>query len=322
MSHDSTTASGRTGSLRVLAGASLAMLASLVGCASKPQSFATPEAAVGSFVSALRSDNQDELKKILGPSADEAISSGDDVADDNAREEFLRAYEQRNRLVPDGKGWMTLEVGTNLWPMAIPIVKGDNGWYFDTEEGLDELLTRRIGRNELYTIQVCLSVAEAQREYASKDYSGDGWREYAQHFRSEPGKRNGLFWPAAPGEPESPLGEFVAEAAEEGYGPGQKKVDGRMPFHGYYYRILNAQGPAAPGGAMSYLAKDRMIGGFGIVAWPAEYANSGLKTFIVSHHGIVYEKDLGDSTDRIARDMKAFDPGEGWTPSDTSTAPD
>lgn len=299
----------------------LSVGASLVGCASDPAPFATPDAAVDSLVVAMRADNESELNRILGSDSRELLSSGDEVADANGRAEFLRLYDEKHTLTPDGDDYMTLEVGATEWPMPIPVVKGDKGWYFDTPAGIDEMLSRRIGRNELYTIQVCLAIVDAQREYASADVTGDGWREYAQRFNSEAGKKNGLYWAAAPGEPESPLGDLVASATDEGYGYVAKASNEPRPFHGYMYRILTAQGPAAPGGAMDYVAQGHMIGGFGVIAWPADYANSGLKTFIVSHHGIVYEKDLGDDTDRTARGMKTFDPGAGWVPSDTSTAP-
>ncbi|MCC6677423.1 MAG: DUF2950 domain-containing protein [Phycisphaerales bacterium] len=293
----------------------------LGGCASGPRPYATPDAAVDSLVTAMRGGNQSELNKILGPDSRELLSSGDEVADASGRAEFLRLYDTKHRLIPDGDDFMTLEVGADEWPLPVPLVKGGDGWTFDTAAGLDEMLSRRIGRNELYAIQVCAAIVDAQREYASADFTGDGWREYARRFNSEPGKRNGLYWPAAPGEPESPLGELVASATSEGYTGSKQASSGPRPFHGYLYRILTAQGPAAPGGALDFVAQGHMIGGFGVVAWPADYANSGLKTFIVSHHGTVYEKDLGDDTDRIARAMKTFNPEPGWTVSDTSITP-
>lgn len=312
---------GRTVSRALTLGVGLVLAGLLGGCASEPKPFATPDAAVDSLVTAMRAGNEGELARILGPESRELLSSGDEVADANGRAEFLRLYDAKHRLVPDGDEVMTLEVGADEWPLPVPVVRGDDGWVFDTSAGLDEMLSRRIGRNELYAIQVCAAIVDAQREYASADYSGDGWREYARRFYSEPGKRDGLYWPAAPGEPESPLGELVASATSEGYGGTAQADHGPRPFHGYLYRILTAQGPAAPGGAMDFIAQGRMIGGFGVVAWPADYANSGLKTFIVSHHGTVYEKDLGDDTDRLARAMAKFNPDSGWMASDTSIAP-
>ncbi len=285
------------------------------GCSAPQRTFESPNLAVDALVSAMRADDQKQLEQILGPESRDLLSSGDAVADANGRAEFLKMYDEAHALKSvDGGDEMTIEVGATAWPCPIPLVKGDKGWTFDTAAGLDEMLTRRIGRNELDAIQVCLAITDAQREFAAADFDGDGWREYARTFRSDPGKKNGLFWPTNPGEPLSPLGELAASANAEGY--SAKDGTGPHAYHGYYYRILTAQGPSAPGGAFDYIVQNHMIGGFGIVAWPAEYANSGLKTFIVSHHGVVYEKDLGNDTDRIARAMKTFDPGPGWQPSE------
>lgn len=292
----------------------------LGGCANSPKQFDTPDAAAAALISALRADDRGELDAILGSHSEDVLESGDEVADKVNKAEFLRLYDEQHRLI-DENGAKTLEVGNTRWPMPIPIVARGDGWSFDTEAGLDELLSRRIGRNELYTIQVCLAVADAQREYASADYGGSGMREYARTFASSPGKRNGLYWPAAPNEPESPLGELVADASDEGYSGRKPGEVGPRPFHGYYYRILTAQGPDAPGGRQNYLVRDRMIGGFGVVAWPVDYGNSGLKTFIISHHGVLYENDLGESTDRIARGMTEFNPGKGWEKADTTVVP-
>jgi hypothetical protein len=293
----------------------------IVGCssdhsqrASSPTAtYATAEAAVDALVAALRTDNQDELRRVLGPQSGDLLSSGDAVADANGRAEFLRLYDEKHRLEMQGDDSATLDVGATDWPLPIPIVKDDKGWSFDTPAGLDELLSRRIGRNELSAIQVCLAIVDAEREYAAADVNGDGWREYAQKFNSDPGKKNGLYWPSAPGEPESPMGDLVAHATAEGYSAEGRSAEQPRPYHGYYYRILTSQGPDAPGGTINYIEQGHMIGGFGVVAWPADYANSGLKTFITSHQGRVYEKDLGDDTDRVARAITAFNPAEGWT---------
>lgn len=284
--------------------------AQLGGCASEQKTFPTADAAVDSFVTALRANDQKELKQILGPQSDDLLSTGDQVADANGRATFLREYDEKHRLSEAEDGSMTLEVGPTDWPTPVPIVKDKAGWKFDTAAGIDELLSRRIGRNELDAIQVCLAIVDAEREYAAADFNGDGWREYARQFASDPGKKNGLFWKTAEGEPPSPLGELAAQASAEGY---KRNTSGKpQPYHGYYYRILTQQGPAAPGGEMDYLVKDHMIGGFGVIAWPSDYGNSGLKSFITSHQGIVFEKDLGENTDNIARAMKSFNPDEGW----------
>jgi hypothetical protein len=299
-----------------------AITCGLGGCAADPQPFETPNTALDSLIAALRTDNQEDLTRILGPESRSLLSSGDEVADTNGRATFLRLYDAKHRLVADGDDVMKLEVGETDWPMPVPLVKGESGWYFDTAAGMDELLSRRIGRNELYAIQVIAAIADAERDFASADFNGDGWREYARRFHSEPGKKNGLYWPTTPGEPESPLGSLVASATEEGYTRAkQSNEEEPRPYHGYLYRILTAQGPAANGGAIDYVMQGHMIGGFAVVAWPAEYANSGLKTFTVSHHGVVYEKDLGDDTERIARAMTVFNPDAGWVKSDTSVKP-
>jgi hypothetical protein len=286
---------------------------SLGGCASSgPPSYETPQIAVDTLIGALRSNNSAQLKEILGPDSDKVLSSGDEVADTNGRAEFLRLFDEKHDLTPEGQEKMILNVGKTEWPCPIPVVKGDKGWFFDTVAGQDELLNRRIGRNELFAIGVCDAIVDAEKEYAAADYDGNGWREYARQFKSDEGKKNGLYWPTQPGEPDSPLGELVAGAKAEGYSGAKASGDVSAPFHGYYYRILTAQGENAPGGAIDLVVQGHMIGGFGVVAWPVEYGNSGLKTFITSHHGVVYEKDLGDDTDKLARAMKAFDPGPGW----------
>lgn len=316
MTFDLTATAGRVRTaagarMGIVAALGLGLLGALGGCATDPEPFATPEAAVDSLIVALRASDEPTLEKILGSDARDVLSSGDDVADRNRRADFLRMYDEKHTLARTDDDAATLEVGDTNWPLPIPVVKGDKGWYFDTAAGLDEMLSRRIGRNELDAIQTCLAIADAQREYASKDYNGDGWREYARSFASDPGKKNGLFWPAKEGEIESPLGPLVANAAEEGY---RRSSGERTPYHGYYYRILTRQGPDAPGGSIDFVAQDRMIGGFGVIAWPAEYGNSGIKSFIVSHHGVVYERDLGDGTERTASSMAEFNPGPGWTP--------
>lgn len=298
-------------------GAIALLAAALTGCSTPSKDFESPEVAVDSLVSALRGGDVKSLEEILGSESDELLNSGDEVADVTTRKEFVRLYDEKHALTGDDEV-KTLEIGQDSWPLPIPLVQGDKGWFFDTEAGLDEVLSRRIGRNELDAMQVCMAIVDAQREYASADYTGNGWREYAQKFGSTPGTRDGLYWKSNEGEPLSPLGELAAEAAAAGYTARKDEV-GPRPYHGYYYRILTSQGPAAPGGEINYVVQGHMIGGFGIVAWPADYGNSGLKTFIVSHHGVLYEKDLGNGTDRAAREMAAFNPGDGWVKCDVPT---
>jgi len=270
------------------------------------------EAAVTALVNALRSNDLDAAAEILGSGSQEVLHSGDDVGDRAHIAEFIEAYDARHHLVPAPDGGMNLVVGNDDWPMPIPVVEDGGRWSFDTEAGADELLSRRIGRNELDVVQVCLAIVDAQREYAASDPDGDGVQEYATKFLSEEGKRDGLFWPQRPGEPASPLGPLVAEAVERGYGRNAAQTTGPRPYCGYYFRILQSQGPSADGGEFDYVANGHMIGGFAVVAYPAEYANSGIMTFMVNHRGVVFQKDLGDDTATKARGFTTFSPGAGW----------
>jgi hypothetical protein len=273
--------------------------------------FASPEEAVKALVDALKADNMGELSAIFGPAGKEVLSSGDATEDRAGRERFLKAYETKNALIQDGDAKVVLQIGTEEWPFPIPIVKRGEKWSFDTRKGKEELINRRIGRNELNTIQVCLAYVDAQREYALKDRDANGLLEYAQKFRSDPGKKNGLYWDVKEGEAQSPLGPLFAAAQERGYstkGAGGKPV----PYYGYYYRILTGQGKNAPGGAYDYMVKGNMIGGFALVAYPAKYGSSGIMTFIVNHDGVVYQKDLGKSTEKSAVAMKLFNPDQTW----------
>jgi hypothetical protein len=252
---------------------------------------------------------------LFGPDGEPVLSSGDPVADRAERDQFLERYAEQHRLAAEEPGRMTLYVGSEEWPFAIPVVKADGGWRLDTAAGVDELLARRIGRNELNTIQVCLAYVDAQREYASRDRNGDGLFEYAQRFASEPGTKNGLYWEAGDGEEASPLGPLFAEAQAEGYFTGnpQGRSERRpTPYHGYLFRILTAQGESAPGGAYDYRVGERMFGGFALVAYPAQYGASGIMTFLTSHDGMVYQKDLGDDTAAATRKMTLFNPDNTW----------
>jgi hypothetical protein len=277
------------------------------------RSFSTPEEAVGALIAGIRSDDRAALAAIFGPESEDLVSSGDPVADRSSRERFLAVHDEGNRLVKVGDSEVVLHLGKQDWPFPIPLVKDERGWVFDTEAGLEEILNRRIGENELSTIQVCLAFVDAQREYAFEDQDGDGIREYAQRFLSTPGKKDGLYWVTGEGEPPSPLGPLAAEAAREGY----EVTPGAEPsaYHGYHFRVLRSQGQNAPGGAYDYMAGQDMIGGFACVAYPADYGSSGIKTFVVSHDGVVHEKDLGDETRAAGERMMLYDPDATWTKS-------
>jgi hypothetical protein len=246
---------------------------------------------------------------VLGSDGKAIVSSGDPVADTNIREKFVAAYEAKHAIEREGDGTQTLIIGADDFPFPVPLVNKAGEWQFDTSAGLDEILRRRVGRNELAAIQVSLAYVQAQNEYASLDPGGLGSHVYAQRILSRPGKKDGLYWPTAEGETPSPLGELAAKASAEGYKAGAAP----LPYHGYYYRILTRQGADAPGGAYDYLVSGKMIGGFGLLAVPAEYGNSGIMTFIVNQDGTVYQKDLGVRTAELARKMDSFAPDQTWT---------
>jgi hypothetical protein len=278
--------------------------------ASAQKTFSSPEEAVKAAIAAARSNNDKELLAIFGPQSKEILFSGDPVADKQRRAEFVADYDQANRLSTEGENRILI-VGKQDWPFPIPIVQKGQSWMFDTEKGKQEVLNRRIGGNELFTIQTMLAIVDAQREYAMKDRDRNGLLEYAQKFLSDPGKKNGLYWQAKAGEPESPLGPIIVQARSQGYGGKATTAPG--PYHGYNYRILTAQGKDAPGGAYSYLVKGKMIGGFAVVAYPAEYGNSGIMTFIVNYDGKVFQKNLGPNTAAVAKSMKEYNPDKSWT---------
>lgn len=283
------------------------------GCSLQQERFSTPEEAVGAFAAAVRADNPEEIQRVLGRDSEEIVASGDEVADRQTRERFLDAYDEKNALVTEADGSVTLQVGDDDWPMPIPIVKRWGAWRFDTRRGREEILNRRIGRNEIFVLNVCHAIVDAQREYMAEDRNGDGVPEYARRFISDDGKKNGLYWPTGEDEPQSPLGPLVADAADEGYATTASESGEPRPFHGYYFKMLTSQGSSAPGGVRDYTVEGRMSGGFAVVAWPAEYGNSGVMTFLVNHIGIVYERDLGEQTEEIARPMTTFDPGPEWS---------
>ena len=290
----------------------LGLSTALISCKVMQKEFASPSDAVQALVTAVRADNDKDLLSVLGPEAKELISSGDEVVDRNNKVNFLKAYDEQNRIEPDGDNFL-LVISKNDWPFPIPLVKKGDRWIFDTTSGKEEILNRRIGRNELDTIQTLLAIVDAQREYAMEDRDGDSLLEYARELISEPGKKNGLYWPPEEGEDPSPIGELLANAQEQGYASGESLYT-PWPYHGYFYRILTAQGSNASGGAYDYIVDNRMIGGFAVLAFPAEYNNSGVMTFVVNHDGVIYQKDLGENTLELAKDMILYDPDETWTP--------
>ena len=270
--------------------------------------FTSPEEAVSALVTAAKASDEKTMLAILGPSAKPLVASGDPVADREGMERFVARYEESHQITHPSDTQAVLEVGKKAWPFPIPLVKDEAGWRFDTAAGQEEMLNRRIGNNELSAIQACLAYVDAQREYYTRDPDGDALLHYARHLQSTQGKRDGLYWPTASDEPESPLGPFFAQARAEGYAMGKPS-----PYHGYLFRVLEEQGPHAEGGAYSYLAKGKLMGGFAMVAYPAKYGASGIMTFLVNHDGVVFEKDLGPRTAELARKMKRFDPDPSWT---------
>lgn len=268
--------------------------------------FTTPEAAVDAFVSAIEKKDKQALMTILGSEGEKLLSSGDAIADAADREDFLQAYRNKHAIIAEGE-LRILNVGVNDWPLPIPLASQGGKWYFDTEAGAEELINRRIGENELGAISAAHGFVAAQQEYASEGRDGDEAGVYAVKIISDPGSRNGLYWETSEGEPESPIGPFVAAAAAEGY-----DADTAEAYHGYRYRMLYKQGGNAPGGAREYFKNGRLTDGFALLAWPAEYGASGMKTFIVNQDGVVYEKDLGPETATAVATIESFDPDASW----------
>lgn len=275
------------------------------------KSYSTPEEAVKVMAEAVKAGNTQLLLKIFGPGGKALVLSGDPVQDKEGRDRFVKHYEEKNRL-EEASGKAQLRLGNDDWPFPIPLVKTEKGWRFDTKAGRQEILARRVGRNELNAIQVCLAYVDAQKEYAMR--KARQWKallEYAQEFASTPGKQDGLYWEAGEGQEQSPMGPLFAAAREGGYG-GEPLGDQPTPYHGYVYRILKAQGKNASGGARDYVVEGRMIGGFALIAYPAKYGSSGVMTFMVNQNGVVFQKDLGKKTREAARTIMAFDPDETW----------
>jgi hypothetical protein len=291
-----------------------AVLALVAACAPKPethQSFASAEEALAAVIAALEKNDDAALTRILGPDAEGLVSSGDAVADRTARAEFLENYRKGHDLVAEGDDRRVLEVGPDRWPHPVPIVKRDGRWYFDGAAGTDELIYRRIGANELGAIAVARGFVEAQEEYAAGAHDTNPPGVYAQKLLSDPGRQNGLYWPTAEDEPASPAGPFVAAASAEGYRSGAEGE--RVPYHGYFYRPLYAQGDSASGGAFGYFSDGLLTGGFALVAWPADYGVSGVMTFIVNQDGVVFQKDLGEDTATAVEAISVYDPDSSWT---------
>ena len=274
--------------------------------------FATAEDAAAALADAVRAKSKEKLLAVVGHGSGEWLFSGDNVADANDWKMFLSAYDAKHTLEAKGDDTMILDVGNDDWPFPAPIVKRGDKWSFDAKAGKEEILNRRVGRNELDAMQTLLAVVDAEKDYAAADPDGNGFPDYARRFVSSPGKKDGLYWPTKEGEPESPLGPLVAHASDEGYGKQAKKEGERPSYHGYHYRILVSQGKNAEGGAYDYAVGHRLMGGFGVVAWPARHGVSGVTTFIVNQDGVVYEKDLGPNTGSIASHMTRFDPDATW----------
>jgi hypothetical protein len=291
--------------------ASLLFAPAWTGAAEGQKTFASPQEAVTALVAAAKGNDTKAMHAILGPGAKGVLSSGDAVADRAGRERFIKAYEESNKLdMQQGDSKAILSVGKDAWPLPIPIVKAGSTWRFDAKQGAEEILNRRIGRNELSTIQALGAYVDAQREYYLLNPAKDKLLQYAQKVVSAKGKRDGLYYPTREGESPSPLGQLFASATAAGY---KSDADGKpAPFHGYYFRIVKAQGPDAKGGAYDYVARGKMIGGFAMVAYPATYGNSGIMTFIVNHDGAVFEKDLGPNTGAAAQKISKFNPDKTW----------
>lgn len=295
----------------------LSMLVALAGgvpaqaaSARTQKSFASPQAAVEALVRALKKNDTGQLVAIFGSGSRKIISSGDPIADKTDRERIVRLSEEKIAVEGAESGKAVLSLGNEGYPFSIPLVKKGKVWRFDAAAGKEELLNRRIGRNELGVIEIMRAYVDSQREYAEEDRNGNGTREFAQKFRSAPGKRDGLYWEVKEGEQESPLGPLVAKAESEGY--AKSKRGDKTPYHGYLFKILKGQGKDAPGGAFDYLVNGRMILGFAMLAYPAQYGSSGVMSFMVNQNGVVYQKDLGKESARLAASMTFFNPDPSW----------
>jgi hypothetical protein len=293
----------RTLALLIVAGLSLAISADTTQA-----TYSSAQSAVDAFVAATRKYTPAKMTKIFGDSSDKLFLSQDPVADENQRDEFLRLYKEKHKLITRSDGAKMLVVGKSQWPFPVPLVKEGSRWQFDSPAGFEEIVNRRIGRNELDTIQTILAIGDGQREYYRQDRDGDGVLEYAQHFRSSEGQHDGLYWPVKNKEALSPLGAFVADAADEGYSAANDA------YHGYHYKLLYSQGSHAAGGAYDYMVRNDQIGGFAVLAYPASYGESGVMTFVMSHAGLMFQRDLGPSTPQLVQNITSFDPDATWSP--------
>lgn len=279
----------------------------------RQKTFETPEATVTALVKAVQASNPKYLVRLLGPGSKAIVISGDEVQDRQNRAQFLRAYKEKNRLEPGADGTVRLFIGKDDWPFPFPIVKDGKHWRFDAQAGKEEVLNRRIGENELDAMQVCLAIADAQRDYSEMMADIKKRPEYAQKFESTQGQKDGLFWETAPNDKQSPLGPLISRARAEGYDDSLNRA---APYHGYLYKILMSQGETANGGAFNYVIDGKMIGGFAVVAFPAIYGSSGVHTFIMNHEGVIYLKDLGKDTVKTVADMTEFNPDNTWEKKD------
>jgi Protein of unknown function (DUF2950) len=300
----------------VLIGCALAFL--LGGCdlVGKQKTYASPQEAADGLVAALKAENTGPVLRVLGKDSKSAIESGDPIQDRNARARFVELYGASHSLEEREDGSQVIQVGPDNWPFPFPLVQENGKWHFDSTAGSEEIIDRRVGRNELSAIQACLAYVDAQREYYTRNADNDPLLHYAQQLISSPGKHDGLYWDTSGDEAPSPLGPAFAKARSQGYLKDSKS--GPEPFHGYYYALLKAQGPNAAGGAYDYVVRDKMIGGFALIAYPAEYGNSGVVTFMVNHDGVVFSKDLGPDTAKLAPQIKVFDPDSSWKREDAS----
>jgi hypothetical protein len=299
--------------LALVAGALLLVLP-LRGLAAGEQQFATPEAAVSALETAAKSRDTNAIHAIFGPTGRDLVSP-DAVQATQEFEAFVNRLSEKTELVRRSDSNCVLQLGADAWPFPIPLVNADGQWSFDTEAGRQEVLNRRVGRNELGALAVCRAYVDAQREYAGKDRNGDQVLEYAQRLRSTPGTHDGLYWPLRGGDEQSPLGPLIAAARVEGYRRQARiMADEPSPYHGYYFKVLTRQGKHAAGGKYDYIINGHMIGGFALVAWPAEWGNAGVMTFIVSQQGKIFQKNLGPKTAALAKAITQYEPDSSWSP--------